>query len=120
MVEEIRQITLNSSELLRALNAYREANMQFMPTGKIINFTVTKKDIFTVVLSDEGGQRNVDFQFTDLLEPVITYCIANNVPLPWKSRKTITVRDGKAMLSIHIDHPPAQKPGQQSTMQTAV
>ncbi len=116
MVDEVRLITLNANELMQALEAYRDANPQFLQPGSIVDFNTASDRTFTVMLGNSGGIRKVELQFSDLMEPVIAHCTKHGVPLPWKSRKSIEIHGSSAVLKIFIDHQGAAKSNQGAHM----
>lgn len=116
MVDEVRLITLSATELMQALEAYRDANPQFLQPGSIVDFNTAADRTFTVMLGNAGGIRKVELQFNDLLEPVIAHCTKHGVPLPWKSRKTVEIHGSNAVLKIFIDHQGAGKSNQAAHM----
>lgn len=115
MVEEVRQITLNAAELMRALECYRAKNASFLPPGVIVDFSTSANQTFKVMVNTEGGIRGTEFTFADLLEPVICFCIESGVPLPRASRKSVEMHGSNAMLKIVLTHPSATG-GQQSSL----
>ncbi len=107
MVEEVRRIILTKEELLIALDAYRRVKPDFLPAGKMLQ---CKQDpggafVLTVELTYGSTKQMLEFSFkqNDLLDPIVKFCIANNIVLPLESKKSIAVEGEKFVLLIHMN-----------------
>ena len=106
MAKELRKIILSPDELAIALDSYKRTNFDFLPVGKIVNCEIKANAPVVVGINSTGADTEKSSQFVikpaDLLEPLIKYCIENNIMLPRNSRKTVLVGDEQAVLFIQI------------------
>jgi hypothetical protein len=107
MPKELRKIILSTEELIEALDSYKRTNFEFLPVGKIVSCEVKANGPVTVGLDIGGGTSVQAKQFTvrtpDLLEPLIKYCIENNIMLPRNSRKSVLLGDDQAVLFLQMN-----------------
>jgi len=107
MVKEMRKIIFSRDELIAALDAYRRNNFKFLPPGKIIGCEI--KSGMPAVVSIETVFANkiktAEFGLEPfkLLDPLIYYCIENNIVLPRNSRKSALLGDDQAVLYIQMN-----------------
>ncbi len=105
MVQDIRRVTLNTDELVQALNAYRTVAGNFLPAGAIDGFDVIDASSINVTLIPKGSTDKKQVVVTDsLLVPVmIRFCIENNIMLPKQGQKSALVAQGGISLCITLD-----------------
>jgi hypothetical protein len=107
MPKEMRKIILSTEELVEALDSYKRTNFEFLHAGKIAPCEVKANAPVFVGIKSAGENTMKTIQFalraTDLLEPLIKYCIENNIMLPRNSRKSVLLGDDQAVLFIQIN-----------------
>jgi hypothetical protein len=107
MVEEVRRIILTKDELLIALDAYRRVKSDFLPAGRMLQCKQAGDGVFVVSVELTYGstKQMLEFSFkqNDLLDPVVKFCMANNIVLPLDSKKCMTVEGEKFVLLIHMN-----------------
>jgi len=114
MVQEIRQITLETDELIKALEVYREKNPAFMLEGSIMALGAAGHQTLKVTINAVGGIRDVEYKFSELLPPITAFCVAHCIPLPWQSHKSIEILDSIVILKISVNHIPPEKINQKA------
>jgi len=106
MVEEVRRISLTKDEIITAIDAYRRIHNGFLPAGKILHYKITPSGSLNVAVEVAYGATAQTLEFTfkqsDFLDPVIKFCIANNIMLPLDSHKTISFENDKLVLLINM------------------
>ena len=106
MVEEIRKIILNQGELAMALEAFRRTNPQFLPAGKLVHCEVSSPTALKVAIEVVYGSTvqamEIALESDSLLDPIIKFCIENNIVLPRSGRKIIKIKDNKLVLHVTI------------------
>lgn len=103
MVEEVRNIIPNHDELLDALDSYRRKTPDFLPSGRIVECKQGSPDTVGVRVEADGVMKDHTLDLQDLLEPLIRFCLENNIKLPRKSKKTVKLKDKRITLHIHIE-----------------
>jgi hypothetical protein len=111
MVQEYRRIILDEDELRSAFEAYRRMRPQALPAGKITHCAASQHgaEAATVTLTieppDAGHGPSTQHLLTEaaILEPVIRFCIENNIVLPRNGRKTVGVVGGKVSLCVALN-----------------
>jgi len=107
MVQEIRQIMLTGDELILAIEAYRRVVPGFLPPGKITRCALTEGSVLAVSIETpcNDGVKTVTFLLKnfDILEPLIRFCIENNIPLPKDGRKTADIKGNAASLWVALN-----------------
>jgi len=111
MAREMRKIILSKDELVAALESYKRTDFEFLPAGKIVNCELKAGAPVTVGIETTFANKiqTTDFHLDAhrLLEPMIRYCLENNIVLPRNSKKSALIGDGLAALYIQIG-PPAE------------
>lgn len=106
MVKELRKIILDNEEFVAALESYKRTNFEFLPAGKVIQCTLKANEPVVVGLETSSFNKikTTDFTFSppELMEPLIRFCIENNVMLPRNSRKSVLIGDNQAVLFLQI------------------
>ena len=107
MVQESRKITFSTAELGMAFEAYGHRTPKFLPAGKLLACELVDDDGVKLTFAMEYGCSTHDVEFVyrglDVLRPLILFCIENNIMMPREGRKTFSIIDGKATLSIELD-----------------
>src|SRR6185295_5618547 len=107
MVSEVRTILLNEEEVVTALTSYRRLNPGFLPSGKITGCKARDEvEAIVVIAMQFGGivkpmERTLSAEA--LLEPIIHFCIENNILLPRRGRKSVIFDDGRPALYVEMD-----------------
>jgi hypothetical protein len=106
MVKEMRKIILTKDELITALDAYKRSDFEFLPPGKIIGCALKAGEPVTVALETMYANKIQATEFNlepqRLLEPMIRFCLENNIVLPRNSKKSALIGDDQAALYIQI------------------
>lgn len=110
MVAEMRKIVFTKEELITAIDAFRRTNNDFLPHGKIAQCQPTADGAIIVGVELTYGHSSQVTSFTlnpvDLLDPLVKFCIENNVILPLSGRKSIKVDRDQITLFISIENMP--------------
>ncbi len=106
MVQEVRKIILNEDELRAAFERHR-VTPNFLPDGKIIGCKIAADDCVVVTLELPYGSRvqhsNFVFNAADVVNPLIRFCLENNIMLPKNGRKSFRVIDNQPCLQVELD-----------------
>jgi len=106
MVKEMRKIIFSRDELVSALDTYKRSDFDFLPAGKIVKCELKAGAPVIVgietAFADTIKATEFSLEAPRLLEPMIRFCIENNIVLPRNSRKSSLVGDGQAALFIQI------------------
>jgi hypothetical protein len=109
MPRERRQIALLNDELIEALRSYRRLEPTFLPRGEIVECTVAMDRSVVVRLEklDRSMSKPVEVRLSpaDLVEPLIRFCIENNIKLPRAGIKSVGFSDGELALCIRMNWP---------------
>ncbi len=107
MVQESRKITFSTAELGMAFVAYGHRTPKFLPAGKLQACELVEDDGVKLSFAMEYGCSTHDVEFIyrglDVMRPIILFCIENNIMMPREGRKTFSISDGKAILTIELD-----------------
>ncbi len=106
MVQELRQIVLDKNELISALESHRGMTCGYMPTGKIIDLAIvddTNSVNVTLASVSQGKEISVMLSDAMLLQPLIRFCIENNIMLPRQGSKKVCVTKEHVALRIILD-----------------
>jgi len=109
MVEELRKIILSHDEVLLALESFRRVAPTFLPSGKIVQWRSGPDSTMIIELGsadapDAKGEE-ISLKTSDLFEPTVKYCIANNIMLPRNSRKCVRIEKDRVALYVIIGSP---------------
>lgn len=106
MVYEVRTIVLNNEEMAMALNTYRRHHPDFLPLGKILDCEVRDEAELVAMVEAEcaGVKKPVERKISNeaLLEPMIQFCIENNIMLPKRGRKMMVFDGGQPALYVEM------------------
>jgi hypothetical protein len=106
MVKEMRKIILSRDEVMTALESYKRNNFEFLPAGKIVQCDLKHGAPVAVGIETATANKIKTTEFhldhTKLLEPLIRFCIENNIVLPRNSKKSALIGDDQAALYIQI------------------
>ena len=106
MVEEVRKILLNQNEFLAALEAYRRACPNFLPAGRILRWQkesdVAIKVFVEVAYGKTVQTMEIALDEKELVEPIIKFCIENNVMLPRAAKKMTRFEGDKVALHVLV------------------
>jgi len=106
MVKEMRKIILTKDEVMTALDVYRRSNFEFLPPGKIVSCELKPGAPVTIgietMYANNVQAESFSLETSRLLEPLIRFCLDNNIVLPRNSRKSALIGDGQAALYIQI------------------
>ncbi len=105
MVQEFRKIMLSKEELIFALDSYRRMNRNFLPEGKIVDCKsyIDGKILVNVALKHQQVESTAfTFNISDLIKPLIRFCLENNVVLPIEGKKSVSFSDGCLSLCIEL------------------
>lgn len=104
MVQEYRKIMLSDEEVISAFEGYRRITPNFMPNGKILSCALSSEGTLQLSLQGAPSSDIATFTLTQALNPIIRFCIENNIILPKNGHKHIsTVRDiPEVLLSLDV------------------
>jgi len=110
-MQDLRRIVFSNEELQWAFEAYARRMPEFLPTGKLLSCVPvgqagTESAVRIIMLTDEGGEKKeaeLIYRGTDVLQPLILFCLENNVMLPRDGRKAFLVVDASANLIIELN-----------------
>jgi len=107
MVKEMRKIILSTDEIIAALDSYKRTNFEFLPPGKITHCVLKNGAPVTVGIETMYANKIQTTEFNlepaKLLDPLIRFCIENNIVLPLNSRKSALVGEDQAALFIQMN-----------------
>lgn len=106
-MHEIRRIVFTNEELIFAFSAYSRITPNFLPVGKLLSCTpVSGTDTGSGALlkiETPSGISELTYSGTDVLQPLILFCIENNIMLPREGRKSFLVLDSRASIVIDLN-----------------
>jgi hypothetical protein len=107
VVQELRRITFSTDELAMAFEAYGRRTPEFLPGGRLVSCEIVNDDGVKIIFAMEYGSSTHEVEFvyrgTDVLRPLILFCIENNIMLPRDGRKALAIDKGHAILVIELD-----------------
>ncbi|MDR3423618.1 MAG: hypothetical protein P4M13_00865 [Alphaproteobacteria bacterium] len=103
MVQEIRKIIFSNDELFSAFNAYARTSPSFLPPGKLCSCAPVDQDSGGSAVKVETSEQNVVVRGADVLRPLILFCLENNIMLPREGRKTFSIANTKAVLTVELN-----------------
>ncbi len=110
MVSEIRQISFSTEELLTAFQSYARKTPKFLPAGKLTSCTPVVagaeskiKIKMEVTYGDSLNQIELSYKNGDVLKPLILFLIENNIMLPRDGKKSFSVVNDKAIITIELN-----------------
>ena len=107
MVQEVRRIILSQAEIICAFDSYRRMSPQFLPLGQIIDCKPQNNGSVLLLLDIPAGsgfhQTEITLKDTDVLLPIIRFCLENNIMLPKAGKKSIIVNNNVLALDIKIN-----------------
>jgi hypothetical protein len=106
MPKEMRKIIMSKDEVIAALESYKRSDFEFLPPGKITSCELKAGAPVTVGIETSFASKIQTTEFSidppRLLEPMIRFCLENNIVLPRNSKKSALVGDNQAALYIQI------------------
>jgi hypothetical protein len=104
MVQDVRDLFLSPEEIKTAFKCYQRMSPECFPNETILRCAVVNNTV--VVSSETKGEnppkrREQVFQSSELLQPMIRFCIENNIMLPRDGIKSAIIREGK--LALHVE-----------------
>ncbi len=109
MVKEMRKIILSKDEIMAALESYKRSNFEFLPPGKIVSCQLKAGGPIIVGFERTDGATDHPLEFSleqqKLLEPMIRFCLENNIVLPRNSRKSALTGEDQVALFIQMGPP---------------
>lgn len=107
MVQEVRRIILSKAEIICAFDSYRRMAPQFLPLGQIIDCKPQNNGSVILMLDIPAGssfhQTEITLIDTDVLLPIIRFCLENNIMLPKAGKKTIIVSNHVLALDVKLN-----------------
>jgi len=105
MVQEVRRIILDKEEMIAALEAHKRMKPDFMPEGKIEGFEIIDDSSLKLIVKDgaQGGDERLFCDNAKLLQPLIRFCLENNIILPRQGQKSVLVAKESVSLCIILD-----------------
>jgi hypothetical protein len=102
---DIRRITLSEYELTAALVTYQRMTPEFLPGAKIAECKPTHDGKVMVTLEGETKSRRSEhtLKASDVLKPLIRFCLENNIMLPRNGQKSVSIADGKVALYVVLN-----------------
>ncbi|MDD3370452.1 MAG: hypothetical protein PHE27_01370 [Alphaproteobacteria bacterium] len=110
-MQDIRRIIFSDEELGSAFEAYSRKTPNFLPPGKIVSCSTLVASgsecavLVRIDTSQESGPKQLELTFrnANVLQPLILFCLENNVMLPRQGRKSFSIVEGKACLIIDLN-----------------
>lgn len=110
-MQDIRNIIFSNEELLSAFDAYARKTPDFMLPGKLISCTPKSSTengsevIVKVEQIFDGAPKIVEtaYRGAGVLNPLILFCLENNIMLPRDGHKSFLVLDAQANLIIDLN-----------------
>ncbi len=107
MVQEVRRIMLTPEELVSAFESYRRMTPGFLPEGRIVSCIPLGDGAIKVLLKmpENTLPTKSEFVFKDMdaVNPLIRFCIENNIMLPRSGQKSLFIKDGTASLYVVLN-----------------
>ena len=104
MVQELRRISFTKAETLAALEGYRRMTENFLPPGTITAFEMlSATSIKVAIQTDLPTPEVIILQEDKVAQPLIRFCLENNIPLPRSGRKSVTVTPEAVCLTVALD-----------------
>jgi len=110
-MQDLRRIVFSNEELQCAFEAYARRMPEFLPAGKLLSCTPigqagTESAVKIKMQTDDTDEKKgveLLYRGTDVLQPLILFCLENNVMLPRDGRKAFLVVDASANLIIELN-----------------
>jgi hypothetical protein len=110
-MREIRRIIISNDELLLAFASYSRKTPNFLPPGKLLSCTphgspgVESEVRIRIETNFNNLIKNIELVYrgVDVLQPIILYCLENNITLPREGRKVFMVVESQANLMIDLN-----------------
>jgi hypothetical protein len=110
-MREFRRIILTNDELLLAFGSYSRRTPNFMPPGKLITCTPhgspgAESEVRIKIETNFNNlvkEIELVYRGVDVLQPLVLFCLENNIPLPREGRKIFVVVESQANLMIDLN-----------------
>jgi len=103
MVQELRWIMLSKHEVVTALEAHNRMTPNFMPPGTITAWEDIDQTSIKVTMTTVSGLKTLFLGTDKLLQPLIRFCIENNIMLPLDGHKSVMVGNSNISLCIALE-----------------
>jgi hypothetical protein len=107
-MRDIRRIVFSKDELLCAFQAFARKTPEFLPEGKLLSCTPTistekGSEIVIKMETPQKEQTELHYRDADVLQPLILFCLENNVMLPRQGRKSFLVLEEDATMIVDLN-----------------
>jgi hypothetical protein len=110
-MQEIRKIIFSNDELFSAFKSFSRKTPNFLPVGKLISCSPvgqagTESEIVVKIQKvpdDPATETELSYRGADVLQPLILFCLENNIMLPRNGRKAFLVTDSHANLVVDLN-----------------
>lgn len=102
MVDELRMLTFNASEVEEALVAFAEATDRGLPKGRVKQVNLTRDKEVRATLQFEPDDEKATFNEYEMAVAMLRFCAKQNIPVPKRGQKAVSIADGAVRLSIAL------------------
>ena len=115
MPTELRRLIFSRDELAAAIAHYNKESPNGMPSGHVMYCKISQNEdlqITVKILPDgESDVQTVELTTDTVASALMQYCLANKIPMPRKSHKTLQAIAGNIEMNLLIDGTSKDVPG---------